>query len=58
MHMWSGGWVSVGYDTECLLSLEHHLYQTWNQTMGQSSLGIVCLEGGVADREAGLPTNL
>ena len=48
--------VHLGYETA--LSEEHHSYiakyNTWNQTEGQSKLGVGCLEGRVADREAGL----
>ena len=49
----------AGYETEWLLSQEHHLYvhvaayNTWNQKR-QSNLGIGCLEGRVADRQVGL----
>ena len=55
MHMWSGGWVSEKNQVIDRLAMRlnvcfprtpfiYIVIQTWNQTKGQSSLGIVCLE--------------
>ena len=61
MHMWSGGWVSniQVIDRQAMRlngcfpknTMQHTIPGTRQR---QSNLGIGCLEGRVADREAGL----